>query len=153
MGAYKYIAEAFRKQYKERDDVYKRRLVAWKKELVVHRIERPTNLARARILGYKPITGYVMVRVRVGRGRRKRRRMMGGRKSRHRYAFVQPQLSYKLIAEQRANRDFKNLEVLNGYWVGETGTNKYYEVILVDPTQVKLAAAKRKGRVYRGIVK
>lgn len=151
MGAYKYITQTIRNEYKTKDKLHKQRLVRWGKETVVTKIERPTNLPRARTLGYKPKIGYVLVRVRVGRGRRKRRHMMGGRKSRHRYQFVQAQLSYKIIAEQKANREFKNLEVLNAYWVGEIGTHKYYEVILVDPTKVNIPAATRKGRVFRGL--
>jgi large subunit ribosomal protein L15e len=37
------------------------------------------------------------------------------------------------IAEERASRKFKNLRVLNSYWVGEDGSQKWHEVILVDP--------------------
>jgi len=37
------------------------------------------------------------------------------------------------IAEARADRKYPNLEVLNSYWVGEDGKNKWFEVILVDP--------------------
>jgi large subunit ribosomal protein L15e len=151
MGAYRYITKTIRNQYKTKDSAYKQRLIQWAKEPAVHRIERPTNLPRARTLGYKPKIGYVLVRVRIGKGRRKRRHMMGGRKSRHRYLYVQPQLSHKVMAEQKANRKFKNLEVLNAYWVGETGTHKYYEVILVDPTKVDIPAARAKGRAFRGL--
>ncbi|PSQ12227.1 50S ribosomal protein L15e, partial [Halobacteriales archaeon QS_7_69_60] len=37
------------------------------------------------------------------------------------------------IAEERAGRKFRNLRVLNSYWVGEDGSQKWYEVILLDP--------------------
>jgi large subunit ribosomal protein L15e len=43
-----------------------------------------------------------------------------------------PAKSLKRIAEERASRRFPNMEVLNSYWVGEDGKQKYYEVILVD---------------------
>jgi large subunit ribosomal protein L15e len=40
--------------------------------------------------------------------------------------------SLQRIAEERASRKFPNMEVLNSYWVGEDGRQKWYEVILVD---------------------
>ena len=42
-------------------------------------------------------------------------------------------MSIQRIAEARADRKYPNLEVLNSYWVGEDGKNKWFEVILVDP--------------------
>jgi large subunit ribosomal protein L15e len=44
-----------------------------------------------------------------------------------------PGKSLRLIAEERAARKFPNLEVLNSYWVGEDGSSKWFEIILVDP--------------------
>jgi large subunit ribosomal protein L15e len=76
---------------------------------------------------------------------------MGGRKPRHAYMFVQPQLSHQMIAEQRVNREYKNLEVMNSYWVGEDGEYKFFEVILADPTLIKVNALRRKGRAFRGL--
>ena len=37
--------------------------------------------------------------------------------------------SIQRIAEERVSRRYPNLEVLNSYWVGEDGKNKFYEVI------------------------
>lgn len=152
VGAYKYIQENFEKEYKERSPIYKQRLVLWKRGDVVERIENPTNLPRARTLGYKAKNGYVIVRVRVERGRRKRQKTWGGRKPRHRYLFVQPKLSHQAMAEQRANRIYKNLEVLNSYWVGEDGNYKFFEIIMADPTIVKgVTALASRGRAFRGL--
>ena len=41
--------------------------------------------------------------------------------------------SIQRIAEERAQKKFPNLEVLNSYWVWEDGQQKWYEVVLVDP--------------------
>jgi len=150
-SAYDYIQETFQKEYKERDELYKARIVEWRKEGTVVRLDGPTNLARARRLGYKRKRGYVVVRVRVLRGRRIKPKPMGGRKPRHNYRYVQPQLSLQVIAEQKANRKYKNMEVINSYWVGEDGKYKFYEVILADPTLVDHPAVKRKGRAFRGL--
>ena len=51
------------------------RLVAWRREPAVVRVERPTRLDRARSLGYKAKQGIIVVRAKVRRGgRRKTRR-------------------------------------------------------------------------------
>ena len=51
------------------------------------------------------------------------------------------------------------MEVLNSYWVGEDGKNKFFEVILVDPSAPEIKADKdlnwlgkpsHRRRVYRG---
>ncbi|MBI2079302.1 50S ribosomal protein L15e [Candidatus Micrarchaeota archaeon] len=156
MGAYKYIREAFEKQYKERGQDYRNKLIQWRTEGAIVRVERPINVARARTLGYKAKIGYVVVRIRVDKGRRRRRTPMGGRKARHNYLLVQPDLSHQAIGEQRVNRRFPNLEVLNSYWVGEDGTHKYFEVIMVDSSKNGISSmakqvASRKKRVYRGL--
>jgi large subunit ribosomal protein L15e len=150
-SAYKYIQETIQKMYKARAAPFRSRIVTWNKDPVFNRVERPTNLTRARTLGYKAKNGYIIVRTRIDKGRRKRRHMMGGRKSRHRYLYVQAQLSHQAIAEQRVNRVYKNMEVLNSYYVGEDGNNKFFEVILVDPTKVEITAANNKGRAFRGL--
>ena len=41
--------------------------------------------------------------------------------------------SIQRIAEERTARRYPNLEVLNSYWVGEDGKNKFYEIIMIDP--------------------
>ena len=68
--------------------------------------------------------------------------------------------NYQWIAEERANRKFPNLEVLNSYYVGEDGKYYWYEVILVDPQAPEIKAdkelnwicsGKHRGRVFRGL--
>jgi large subunit ribosomal protein L15e len=68
-------------------------------------------------------------------------------------------MSIQRIAEQRADRKFPNMEVLNSYWVGDDGKSKWYEVILVDPNHSVIKSDKNlnwicdnthKGRAHRG---
>ncbi len=153
MGAYKYITETLQKQYKERNAEYRAKIIAWRAGPAMERLERPTNIIRARRLGYKAKQGYAVVRVRVDKGRRTRRRSNGGRKHKNYYMFVQPQLSHQAIAEQRVNRVYRNLEVLNSYWVGEDGNYKFFEVILADPTKptVNVSSVMRSGKSFRGL--
>lgn len=153
MGAYKYITEAFQREYKGRDEIYRQRVIGWRKRPAIEKVDRPTNLTRARRLGYKAKQGYVVVRVRVDKGRRTRRKPMGGRKPKSNYRFVQPGQSHQSIAEQRANRKYRNLEVLNSYWVGEDGNYKYFEIILADASKpsVNVSSAIRQGKAFRGL--
>ncbi len=152
MGAYKYIQENFEREYKEKSPEYRQRVIAWKKGGSIERVQYPTNLPRARNLGYKAKNGYVIVRARMEKGRRKRQKTWGGRKPRHNYLFVQPQISHQAMAEQRAARVYRNLEVLNSYWVGEDGNYQFFEIIMVDPMLVKdITAVSNRGRAFRGL--
>jgi large subunit ribosomal protein L15e len=149
MGMYKYIRETMQTEYKERSDPYRARLAAWRKDGAIVRAERPTNLPRARTLGYKAKNGYVLVRVRAGRGQRKRHRPWGGRKPAKNVSYLAPGKSYQSMAEEKAARKFPNLDVLNSYWIGEDGTSRYFEIIMVDPALVDIGI--RRTGVFRGL--
>jgi len=153
MGAYKYITETLQKQYKERDSSFRNKVINWRNSPAVQRVEFPTNLPRARRLGFKAKQGYVIIRARVDKGRRTRMKPKGGRKHKNYYRFVQPGMSHQAMAEQRVNRLYRNLEVLNSYWVGEDGNYKYFEVIMADPTKpsVNVSSAIRQGKSFRGL--
>ena len=152
MGMYKYIKETLQKEYSTRSPEYRARLTAWNRQPKLVRVKRPTNLARARELGYRARQGLFVVRVRVPRGKRKRKKPRKGRKPAKAGRFFSPGKSLQRIAEERANKRHPNCEVLNSYWVGETGQYKYFEAILYDlahPANKKLPRAR--GRVYRGL--
>ncbi|MES3517270.1 MAG: 50S ribosomal protein L15e [Natronomonas sp.] len=106
----------------------------WRDEGAIERIERPTRLDRARSLGYKAKQGIVVARVSVRKGGARKQRFKAGRRSKRQGVNkITRRSSIQRIAEQRAARKFPNLRVLNSYWVGEDGTQKWHEVILVDP--------------------
>lgn len=153
MGAYKYISKTLQGEYKARDDRYRARILTWRREPVIKPLEYPSNLARARRLGYQAKQGYLVVRSRIRKGRRKRPKPRKGRKPRHNYRYVQPGLSHQAITEQRVNRKYPNMEVLNSYWVGEDGEYKFFEIILADQAHaaVQHTAMRRKNRSYRGL--
>ncbi|MBE3116004.1 50S ribosomal protein L15e [Candidatus Bathyarchaeota archaeon] len=133
--AYKYIAEEWADPEKSFvEDLMRQRLVQWRRQPTVMRIERPTRLDRARKLGYKAKQGVVVARTRVRRGGlRKQRPRSGRRPKRMGVAKFKPGKSIRLIAEERTAKKFPNMEVLNSYWVGEDGRSKWFEVILLDP--------------------
>eukprot|EP00040_Diaphanoeca_grandis_P038161 m.255916 g.255916 ORF g.255916 m.255916 type:complete len:206 (-) comp33974_c0_seq1:197-814(-) len=138
MGAYKYLEELYKR--KQCDILrFLLRVRAWQyRQLAsVHRASRPTRPDKARRLGYKAKQGYVVYRVRVKRGGRKRpvpkgicygKPVTGGVKQ------LKFQRSLRSVAEERVGRKVaNNLRVLNSYWVAQDSTYKFYEVILVDP--------------------
>ncbi len=161
-SAYRYIARSFRQtQGDEGAALRHERLLTWRREHTVTRLEHPTRLDRARAVGYRAKGGYVVVRVKVRRGGQGKRAIIAGRRPKHK-GILQMTLSKSLrrIAEERAQKHYPNLEVLNSYWLGEDGKQKFYEVILVDPDHPEvladpkiawIAAPAQHGRVYRGL--
>ena len=62
MGIYKYIKQLWKNPKKNNPELWKKRLIQWRREPVTIRIEKPTRLDKARELGYKAIKGFVIVR-------------------------------------------------------------------------------------------
>lgn len=99
------------------------------------RVTRPTRPDKARRLGYKAKQGYVIYRVRVRRGGRKRpvpKGIVYGKPTNQGVTQLKFQRSKRSVAEERAGRKLGGLKVLNSYWINEDSTYKYYEIILVD---------------------
>lgn len=142
--AYKYIAEAWAKPEKSFvDELMRQRLIEWRRQPVITRIDKPTRLDKARKLGFRAKQGFVMARVRVRRGGlRKVRPKAGRRPKRMGVKKFKPSKSLRLIAEERVGRKFPNLEVLNSYWVGEDGVSKWFEVLMIDPQHPVIKADK-----------
>lgn len=160
--AYKYIAKAWRRpEASYVKELMWQRLIQWRRQPAIVRVEKPTRLDRARKLGYKAKQGFIIARIRVRRGGlRKQRPRSGRRQKRMGVLKYKPAKSLRLIAEERAARKFPNLEVLNSYPVGEDGRHKWFEVILVDPHHPVIKSDKNinwicnvvhKGRVFRGL--
>lgn len=109
------------------------RMQVWRREGSVVRVDHPTRIDRARTLGYRAKQGIIVARVRIRRGGRRKPRYIRGRRTRRMgMARQTPGKSLQRIAEERAARRFVNMEVLNSYWVGQDGRQKWFEVILVD---------------------
>ncbi len=159
-SAYHHIAELWNEREDVMADLIRERLIKWRREPTVVRVDKPTRLDRARAIGYEAKQGFVVVRVKVRKGGLNRPRPNSGRRPKRLgvYGYA-PAKSARLIAEERANDKYPNLEVLGSYYVGEDGIYKYYEVILVDPhhpsiksdTEINwITEEQHRGRVYRG---
>ena len=154
---YKKVRELWKKP--KQNELWRERLIAWRKDPVTVRIKRPTRIDRARSLGYKAKQGFVVVRQRVGRGGHTRPQIKGGRRPKRYGTRLNLSKNYKQIAEERAQKKFVNLVLLNSYWVAEDGKNYWFEIILVDPDHPVIksdkninwvAAKKNRSRVFHG---
>lgn len=154
-----HVKSSFGKEFAGRKDefydyrkLYKERLMEFRKtdESVV-RLEKPTNIPRARSLGYKAKRGFVVVRVRVRKGSGIHRRPSRARKpKRMGVNKLTRRISIQGIAEKRANKKHPNCEVLNSYFVGEDGKNKYFEVIMIDTGAPEIIADKDVSWIFSG---
>ncbi len=135
-GLYHHIREIWKKPSHE---LLGEKMIAWRAGNSIERVEKPLRLDRARALGYKAKKGFVMLRVRVKRGGRKRERQgVKGRVSRKQTYRKTLKMSYQWVAEIRAARKYRNLEVLNSYSIGKDGKHYYFEIIMVDPSQSEI---------------
>jgi len=167
--ATKYIKKTIQKEFKKEKDnnynykkLYTDRLIKYRhtKEAVL-KLDQPTNIPRARSLGYKAKQGIIVALTKVRKGSGLIRRPVNGRKpKRMGVNKITRRISIQRIAEMRAVSKFPGLEVLNSYLIGEDGQQKYYEVILIDTTHPRIMSDKdlnwicwpqNKGRVYKGI--
>ena len=146
-GLYHYLRQAWKKPDAK---TLRERMVEWRKSGVFTKVEKPIRLDRARALGYKDKTGFVMIRVRIKRGGHKRPRPNKGRRSKRMHTRKNLKMSYKWIAEQRTSKKFANLEVLNSYQIGKDGQHYFFEVICVDPLKPEIKNDKNINFICKG---
>ena len=132
---YHYVGEAWKKPTRE---MLQTRLIQWRAGESATVVDKPLRLDRARTLGYKAKKGFVVVRIRVKRGGRKRPRHEHGRMSRKQHIRKILKMNYQWVAEIRAANHFTNLEVLNSYLIAKDGKYGFYEVIMVDPDKPEI---------------
>jgi len=137
MGAQAYLAALSTKKQSDLARFLQRvRCWEYRQLNVIHRATRPSRPDKARRLGYKAKQGYVVYRVRVRRGGRKKQAAKGatfGKPTNQGVNQLKFQRSLRSVAEERVARRCGGLRVLNSYWINEDGVYKYFEVILVDP--------------------
>jgi large subunit ribosomal protein L15e len=133
----------------------------WREQGAIERIDRPTRLDKARELGYKAKQGVVVVRAAVRKGNARKERFTAGRRSKRQGVNrLGRRKSIQRIAEERASRKYPNLRTLASYWVGEDGSQKWHEIILIDPEHGAIQTDDdlgwicddtHKGRAFRGL--
>ncbi|MDD3492803.1 MAG: 50S ribosomal protein L15e [Candidatus Thermoplasmatota archaeon] len=157
-GMYHYLRDAWKQPDTSYQSPQWHRLIQWRQEGSVVRLEHPTRPDRARSLGYKAKQGFIMVRSRVRKGSlRKQRPNAGRRPKRMGVNKITAKKSTRRMAEERAAKRYPNMEVLNSYKVGADGRHHYYEVILVDRSHPAIVndgdiswITEERNRVFRG---
>lgn len=136
-GAYKYLEEVWRKKQSDMMRFLLRvRCWEYRQLPAIHRASKPTRPDKARRLGYKAKQGFVIYRVRVRRGGRKKPLRKGINNGKPVNAGINKtkwKRNLRSLAEERVGRKCGGLRVLNSYWVAQDAAHKFYEVILVDP--------------------
>merc|ERR1711998_294100 len=114
MGAYKYLQELRRK--KQSDIIrFVLRVRCWEyRQLpVIHKVQRPSRLDKARALGFKQKQGYVVYRVRIRRGGRKRAVHKGiiyGKPVHGGIRKLKKARSHRNVAEEKIGKNAQTLE-------------------------------------------
>ena len=159
---YSHIKEAWRSPKEGKlAELQWQRKQDWRDQGAIERVDRPTRLDKARELGYKAKQGIIVARVSVRKGGSRKSRFTAGRRSKRQGVNrLSRRKSIQRIAEERASRKYRNLRVLNSYWVGEDGSQKWHEIILVDPAHPAIendddlnwiCADEHRGRAFRGL--
>lgn len=159
MSYYKYARGQHDRPKEKLDELWQERLVEWRQEESLVRVENPTRIPKARSQGYKSKKGFTIVRSRISKGNSKRERLTAGRRPKragqNRFSSSK---SKQVIAEGRAAKKYDNLEVLNSYWVAEDGNYQWFEVIMVDPEHPEIESdddinwiCDQKNRVQEGL--
>ena len=131
------------KLWKENAPEIRDRVVRWRKQEAVTRIEKPSRIQRARRLGYKAKQGIVVIRMRVGTGGMRKQRPRGGRRPKHLgVTRIKADVSMKEVAENRVLERYPNMKLLGSYFIYKDGMHYWFEIILADPSHPRIAKDK-----------
>ena len=131
------------KLWKENSPELRDRVITWRKQDGVTRIEKPSRILRARRLGYKAKQGIIVVRMRVGTGGMRRKRPTGGRRPKHLgVTRIKAAVNMKQVAERRVLERYPNMALLGSYFIYKDGMHYWYEVILADRSHPRITKDK-----------
>ena len=127
------------KLWKENSPDLRDRVVSWRKQDAVTRIEKPSRILRARRLGYKAKQGIIVIRMRVGTGGMRRKRPTGGRRPKHLgVTRIKAAVNMKQVADRRVLERYPNMALLGSYFIYKDGMHYWFEVILADPSHPRI---------------
>jgi len=136
--------------WKENSPEVRDRVIGWRKQAAVTRIDKPSRLQRARRLGYKAKQGIIVVRMRVGTGGMRKQRPTGGRRPKHLgVTRIKADDDMKTVANRRAVQRYPNMKFLGSYFIYKDGKHYWFEVILADPSHPRIIQDKElRQRMY-----
>ena len=125
--------------WKDNAPELRQRVILWRKQNAITRIDRPSRIQRARRLGYKAKQGIITVRMRVGAGGMRKQRPRGGRRPKHLGVVrIKADDNMKTVAERRVLERYPNMKLLGSYFVYKDGKHYWFEVILADPSHPRI---------------
>ena len=127
------------KLWKENSPELRDRVISWRKQDAVTRIEKPSRILRARRLGYKAKQGIIVIRMRVGTGGMRKKRPTGGRRPKHLgVTRIKAAVNMKQVADRRVLERYPNMALLGSYFIYKDGMHYWFEVILADPSHPRI---------------
>jgi large subunit ribosomal protein L15e len=134
LALYREIGNTWQKVFHEKSGDILARAILLRKAPTMERLERPSRLDRARMLGYKAKEGVVVVRIKVGAGGMRRQRPTSGRRPKHLGVLrIKSAESVQKVAERRVREKHTNLKLLGSYLLWVDGKHRWYEMVLIDP--------------------
>ena len=131
------------KLWKENSPELRDRVISWRKQDAVTRIEKPSRILRARRLGYKAKQGIIVIRMRVGTGGMRKKRPTGGRRPKHLgVTRIKAAVNMKQVADRRVLERYPNMSLLGSYFIYKDGMHYWFEVILADPSHPRIVKDK-----------
>ena len=133
--------------WKENSPELRTRVIGWRKQNAITRIEKPSRIQRARRLGYKAKQGIVVIRMRVGTGGMRKQRPVAGRRPKHLgVTRIKADDDMKTVAERRVLERYPNMKLLGSYYIYKDGKHYWFEVILADPSHPRISQDKELNR-------
>lgn len=141
------------KLWKDNSPEIRDRVIGWRKQEAITRIDKPSRIQRARRLGYKAKQGIIVIRMRVGTGGMRKQRPRGGRRPKHLGVNrIKADINMKQVAENRVLERYPNMKLLGSYFVYKDGMHYWFEVILADRAHPRVTKDKElRKRVLPGI--
>ena len=135
--------QSWLKMWKENSPILRDKVVSWRKQNAVTRLEKPSRIQKARRLGYKAKQGIVVIRMRVGTGGMRKKRPRGGRRPKHLgVTRIKADVNMQQVAERRVLEKYPNMTLLGSYFLYKDGFHYWFEVILADPAHPRISKDK-----------
>jgi large subunit ribosomal protein L15e len=131
---YSEIGKSWQGVFHEKKGDILQRAIKFRKEPTIVRLEHPSRLDRARMLGFKAKEGVAVVRIRIKRGGMRRKRPTSGRRPKHLGVLrIKSSVSAQQVAERRVRERYPNMKVLGSYLVWADGLWSWFECVVIDP--------------------
>jgi large subunit ribosomal protein L15e len=139
--SYSEMSKTWQKVYSEKAGDILQRAVQLRKGPTVARLERPSRINKARMMGYKAKEGVVVVRIKLSRHGMRRPRPTSGRRPKHMGVLrMKSDEPVQHVAERRVLEKYRNLKLLGSYLFWQDGKHSWFECILIDPLNPSISS-------------